>query len=153
MSGEAQVGLTSGCQCGAVRYRLTARPTAENVCHCRMRQKAGGGAFMAFAGVPLANLVWTRGSPKAFASSAVAERGFCGDCGTPLTYRIVGRDRVSVTLRSLDRPSDVTPRVQYGVDSRLAWVDAIASLPHRDIAGLFGASATVGSRWRPDHDT
>jgi len=53
MSGEAQVRLTGGCQCGAVRYRLASPPTGENVCHCRMCQKAGGGPFMAFAGVQL----------------------------------------------------------------------------------------------------
>jgi hypothetical protein len=110
MSGKARVELTGGCQCGAVRYRLEARPTGENICHCRMCQKAGGAPFMVFAGVPLANLVWTRGAPKVFTSSAIAERGFCGDCGTPLTYRVVGRDRVSVTIGSLDRPSDMPPK-------------------------------------------
>ena len=116
MSGEAQVELTGGCQCGAVRYRLTARPTGESVCHCRMCQKASGAPFMAFAGVRVAELVWTRGTLKLFASSAVAERGFCGDCGTPLTYSIPGRDRVSITIGSLDRPSDITPRMQYGLE-------------------------------------
>ncbi|RBP15805.1 hypothetical protein DFR50_10775 [Roseiarcus fermentans] len=153
MSGEAQAGPTGGCQCGAVRYRLTAKPTGENVCHCRMCQKAGGGPFMAFAGVAAGDLVWTRGTPKAFASSAVAERGFCADCGTPLTYRVVGRDRISITLGSLDQPSDVPPRMQYGVESKLAWVDAVAALPARDIAGLFGPDACVGSRQHPDHET
>ena len=78
---------TGGCQCGAVRYRLDAEPVGSNVCHCRMCQKAGGGPFMAFAGVKLAELVWTRGAPKVFASSDIAKRGFCADCGTPLTYR------------------------------------------------------------------
>ena len=33
----------------------------ENLCHCRMCQKASGGPFMAFAGVSVANLVCTRG--------------------------------------------------------------------------------------------
>ena len=153
MSGEAQVDLTGGCQCGAVRYRLTAWPTGENVCHCRMCQKASGGPFMAFAGVPVADLCWTRGTPKAFASSAVAERGFCGDCGTPLTYRIVGRDRVSVTIGSLDRPFDMAPRMQYGVELKAAWLDSIPTLPERDIVRLVGSGVHVGSRQHPDHDT
>ncbi len=122
MSGAAQVELTGGCQCGAVRYSLTARPTGENVYHCHMCQKASGGPFMAFAGVRVAELVWTCGTLKVFASSAVAERGFCGDCGTPLAYRIHARDRVSVTIGSLDRPSDVAPGMQYGLEfeSRVA---------------------------------
>ena len=43
---------TGGCQCGAVRYALYAEPTNPHVCHCRMCQKASGGYFGAFAGVP-----------------------------------------------------------------------------------------------------
>ncbi len=153
MSGEAQVELTGGWQCGAVRYRLTARPTGESVCHCRMCQKASGGPFMAFAGVRAAELVWTGGTPKLFASSAIAERGFCGDCGTPLSYRIHERDRVSVTIGSLDRPSDVTPRMQYGLESKVAWLDSVPTLPERDIVDFLGSAVHVGSRQHPDHDT
>ena len=150
---EPQVPLTGGCQCGAVCYRLTAKPTGSNVCHCRMCQKASGGPFMAFAGVPLSDLIWTRGTPKVFASSTVAERGFCGQCGTPLTYRIIDRNRVSVTIGSLDRASDVAPLMQYGVGSKVAWLDSIASLPEQDIASHFGPAAPVESRQHPDHDT
>lgn len=150
---EPQAPLTGGCQCGAVRYRLTAKPTGSNVCHCRMCQKASGGPFMAFAGVALSDLIWTRGTPKVFASSTVAERGFCGQCGTPLTYRIIDRNRVSVTIGSLDRPSDVAPLMQYGAGSKVAWLDSIASLSGRDIASLFGPTTPVESRQHPDHDT
>ncbi len=148
---EAQTRLTGGCQCGAVRYRLEAEPTGTNVCHCRMCQKASGGPFMAFAGLRLAELVWTRGAPKIFASSAVAERGFCAGCGTPLTYRLLDRDRISVTIGSLDRPSPVAPEMQYGVELKLPWLDSIPSLPQRDIAAFLGGGA-VGSRQHPDHD-
>ncbi len=149
---EARTRLTGGCQCCAVRYRLEGEPTGANICHCRMCQKASGGPFMAFAGVRLNELVWMRGAPKIFASSAVAERGFCPDCGTPLTYRLLDRDRISVTLCSLDRSSAVAPEMQYAVESKLPWLDAIQSLPRRDIAAFLGAAA-VGSRQHPDRDT
>ena len=149
---EAWVGLTGGCQCGAVRYRLEDAPTGANVCHCRMCQKASGGPFMAFCGLSLDRLVWTRGEPARFASSAVAERGFCAECGTPLTYRILDRDRISVTIGSLDAPSDVAPKIQYGVESKLAWLDSISTLPPRDLKTLFGTAADIGSRQHPDHD-
>ena len=74
MADEAQTGLTGGCQCGAVRYRLEAKPKATSICHCRMCQKASGGPFTAFGGLRLGRLVWTRGAPKVFASSDIAER-------------------------------------------------------------------------------
>ncbi len=153
MSAEAQFRCSGGCQCGAVRYRLEAAPTGANICHCRMCQKASGGPLMAFAGVRLAQLVWTRGRPKVFVSSAVAERGFCPECGTPLTYRILDHDRISVTIGSLDNPSAVTPAMQYGAESKVPWVESIVTLPKQDITGLFGPSVNIGSRQHPDHDT
>src|SRR5437016_2092071 len=100
----ASACLTGGCQCGAVRYVLTAQPTNCNICHCRMCQKAGGGPLMAFGSVPIERFEWTRGSPKTFRSSSFAERGFCEACGTPLTYRHAGAT-ISVTLGSLDDPA------------------------------------------------
>ena len=143
---------TGGCQCGAVRYRLDAEPARANVCHCRMCQKASGGPFMAFAGATLSNLVWTRGRPKTFASSDVAERGFCAACGTPLTYFIPGRDWISVTIGSLDRAGDAAPATQYGSESKLPWTDAISSLPVRDFTAALEGRA-VQSHQHPDHQT
>ena len=34
-----------GCECGSVRYRLTADPIFVNCCHCRNCQKITGSAF------------------------------------------------------------------------------------------------------------
>ena len=128
MAETSDVRLTGGCQCGAVRYVLTAAPTGASLCHCRMCQKAGGAPFMTFGGVALSQIAWT-GRPKVFASSSAAERGFCGACGTPLTYRVHGRDRISVTLGSLDDPEAVCPVHQDGVESRLTWTRAVLDLP------------------------
>ncbi len=116
MAIDAAAGVAGGCQCGAVRYWLVAEPTGVNICHCRMCQKASGGPFMAFGGVKLDRLVWTRGAPKVFVSSSIAERGFCAECGTALTYRPLRRDRIAVTIGSLDEPDTVAPTIQLGVE-------------------------------------
>ena len=123
------IPITGGCQCGAVRYALFATPDGASICHCRMCQKAGGAPFMAFAGVPLAHHKFTRGAAKTYASSDIAERGFCADCGTPLTYRIHGRDRISFTIGSFDRPAATAPSEQVGVEAALPWFPSLASLP------------------------
>ena len=146
------MSLTGGCQCGAVRYRLDAEPAGSNVCHCRMCQKAGGAPFMAFAGVKLADLVWTRGAPKIFASSDFAERGFCSDCGTPLTYRATEHHRIAVTIGSLDHAGDISPEKQFGSESKLPWTDAISTLPVRDFTALLAGHA-IHSHQHPDHET
>ena len=109
--------LTGGCQCGAVRYELMAPPKRACICHCRMCQKASGQPFMAFATVEAgATCSWTRGAPGVFKSSNVAQRGFCKDCGTPLTFKFEGEE-ISVTTGSLDDPAAAPPTVQYGVES------------------------------------
>jgi hypothetical protein len=113
--------LTGGCQCGAVRYALYAEPASADLCHCRMCQRAVGNLFMAVAGVPQANFAWTSGAPAIFRSSSAAERGFCRDCGTPLTFRYLARDEINVTLGSLNEPASAKPTRQYGIESRMPW--------------------------------
>jgi hypothetical protein len=121
--------LTGGCQCGAVRYALYVEPTAADLCHCRMCQKAMGNLFMAVAGVPLEEFAWTAGAPATYRSSSVAERTFCRDCGTPLSFRYLGRERISVTTGSLDEPARARPTVQNGIESRVPWFHELAGLP------------------------
>ncbi|HET9904941.1 MAG TPA: GFA family protein [Xanthobacteraceae bacterium] len=133
MAASGPARLTGGCQCGAIRYEI-ASPRWTTVCHCRMCQKASGQPFMVFVGGPAENLRWTRGAPRFFASSDIAERGFCAACGTPLTYGRPGAATLSVTLGSLDDPAAVQPSLQNGIEAKLGWVDALASLPARTTA-------------------
>jgi hypothetical protein len=128
MPDDRQPVLTGGCQCGAVRYALYSEPTEPSICHCRMCQKAFGNYFAPLAGVPLNELAWTRGEPGRFRSSEAVERGFCRDCGTPLFYHVFGKDRISVSLGSLDEPGQVKPIIQYGVESRVVHLEDLASL-------------------------
>jgi len=93
---------SGGCQCGALRYALRSEPTHTSICWCRMCQKASGNYFQAFTGVPRADFAWIRGHPGTFHSSAAVARDFCRECGTPLTYRRLAVDRISVTVGSLD---------------------------------------------------
>ena len=82
--------LTGGCQCGAVRYRVTGEPEVVALCHCRMCQKATGSIAWAFFTVRRADLEWTRGALAHFRSSAAATRGYCASCGTPLSFEADG---------------------------------------------------------------
>jgi hypothetical protein len=155
MASDAAAGLAGGCQCGAVRYRLEAEPTGANICHCRMCQKAGGAPFMAFGGVRMSEFVVTHGEISTFASSDIAERGFCARCGTPLTYRGIGKDRISVTLGSLDDPDAVEPETQLGVESRLRWLTPALSAPEIQTEQWLARAkiAEVRNRQHPDRET
>lgn len=147
--------LTGGCQCGAIRYRLASQPTGASVCHCRMCQKAFGNYVAPLAGVPTSDLIWTRGEPGRFRSSDAVERGFCRDCGTPLTYRVLERDRISVSIGSLDDPDAVEPAEQFGIEGKRAIFDRLGALPAEATAAGTPPEllARMASRQHPDHDT
>ncbi len=147
--------LTGGCQCGAVRYALFAQPNNASICHCRMCQKASGNLFGAFGGVKWAEFAWTRGAPKHFNSSAVIARDFCGDCGTPLTFRSLDKDRVSVALGSLDHPELVPVAKRYGIESCIPGFETLATLPTEKTSDWVAPErvSKLASRQHPDHDT
>ena len=121
---------TGGCQCGAIRYAFYAPLEKGHVCHCRMCQRATGGVFAALAGGKPGNFAWTRGTPSYFASSNLAKRAFCPDCGTPLSFRYDTPDaRMYVTIGSLDDPGAVKLEMQYGIESQLPWVKFCEDVP------------------------
>ncbi|ANP44594.1 GFA family protein [Candidatus Viadribacter manganicus] len=121
---------TGGCQCGKLRYALYVAPQNAHVCHCRMCQRATGGLFAALAGAPKSEFAWTAGEPAVFASSNLAQRAFCRDCGTPLSFSYdMPEARFYVTIGSLDKPDGAPIIIQYGVESRISWVKFCEDIP------------------------
>jgi hypothetical protein len=153
----ADAVLTGGCQCGAVRYALLAWPSEPHICHCRMCQKAFGSFFAPLTGVPVASFNVTRGTIATFMSSEQAERGFCRDCGTPLSFRYVGSPRIAVSIGSLDTPEKVEPVAQHGLEGRLAYFARLAGLPGdsttEDDDPAMAARIARSNHQHPDHDT
>jgi hypothetical protein len=148
---------SGGCQCGAVRYRFNERPRGAHICHCRMCQKAFGAFYAPLVGGPVETFEVTRGEISFFRSSDLVERGFCRDCGTPLSFSHIGGNWMSVSIGSLDQAEAFPPKDQHGTESRLSWANAIGSLP--DVA-LFAerepemaAAIAHTNHQHPDHDT
>src|SRR5262245_40714721 len=113
--------LTGGCQCGKIRFSIAGPLGRASICHCRMCQKAFGNVFAPL--VTAKGLAWTRGAPAYFRSSNKVRRGFCADCGTPLSYEPDGLSP-EVAICALDDPSRVPPTIQIGLESRVPWCDA-----------------------------
>ena len=91
-----------------------------------MCQKAFGSFFAPLTGVPLEKFELTRGELSIFKSSDQTERGFCKNCGTPLTFHYVDSPRIAVSIGSLDEPEKVEPKNQYGIEARLSWFGKLA---------------------------
>lgn len=154
MSLDNRPQYSGGCQCGAVRFRVEGALGDASVCHCRMCQKASGNFYLPLVSVRQAKLTWTRGEPKVFRSSNFAARGFCADCGTPLSFD--APDGMALTIASFDEPEEIAPTVQWGTEHKLPYVDAVPTLPGYDTlldeeAGSY--LHELVSYQHPDHDT
>ncbi len=145
--------ISGGCQCGAVRYRVTGALRNPHVCHCRMCQKASGAPFLALAEVEIANFVWTRGAPTWFRSSEAVERGFCASCGTSLHFRYVGA-APRRHARQPRYPGCGCPEREYGCEDGWRWLDRLRQLPRSTTEGSTPPEALrrYASRQHPDHD-
>jgi hypothetical protein len=106
---------------------MEGQPKDVSVCHCRMCQKAFGALYAPLVAAGDARVIWTRGRPKYFASSNYVKRGFCENCGTPLSYE--APDGVGLALGAFDDPSCLPPVVQYGVEAKVGFVDTVHELP------------------------
>lgn len=139
--------ITGGCQCGAVRYRVTQPLGSAGICHCRMCQRASGNVF---APLVTARGVEWQGTPARWASSDIAERGFCARCGTPLFLADIGSDEVELMIGTLDDPGQAPPEHHYGIESRVAWLKLADGLPGYETGGRPGeAMPKIASKQFP----
>lgn len=58
-----------------------------------MCQKALGNLFGVFIAVDPENVRWEKGEPAYYHSSKIARRGFCRECGMPLTFEYLDANR------------------------------------------------------------
>ncbi len=120
-----------GCLCGAVRYRFYGPPDWSTHCHCRSCQKASGAGFATWCGLKNENFEVTKGQIKVCETSSGVERGFCGNCGTSLTYVAEAGwpGQIGVLAPTLDDPSIASPTAHVYVSHQQPWVKLDDGLP------------------------
>lgn len=127
--------LEGGCLCGALRYEVRGEPVTVALCHCSMCRRSAGAPLVAWAMFERDAFAFTQGKPAVYRSSPGAERGFCGSCGTQLTFRaefLPGL--VDLTVASLDDAAALIPRMHIWESSRLPWLEVSDTLPrHREL--------------------
>ena len=121
--------LTGGCLCGVVRYSANPAQHSGYYCHCRMCQLAFGNTRAAFINLRKDQVQWTAQAPTLYASSKFAQRGFCGRCGTPLSFAYLASDHMDLSVGSFDDPSAITPASHFAIESRIATWHADDGLP------------------------
>lgn len=149
---------SGGCQCGAVRFHATELRDNPHLCYCRMCQKAMGSFFAPLVGVRHEHLGWTRGEPAIFMSSEHVARGFCKDCGTPLFYRNMEGEHVSLSIGAFDEPHLIPVLYQMGMegqhpDFRSLTAGEICGTTEGDNDAGWVEGIRASNHQHPDHDT
>jgi len=120
-----------GCLCGAVRYRASGELLSSSVCHCRSCRLASGAPSVAWFVVRNSQFAVLCGQLSSFRSSPPVVRGFCGRCGTPLTYRHDDSpDTVEITTATLDDPELVPPTHEIWLSHRISWAASNPDVEH-----------------------
>ncbi|HVL79851.1 MAG TPA: GFA family protein [Sphingomicrobium sp.] len=145
-------GLSGGCLCGAVRYRLASDPFDCGWCHCRICQLSSGSPAMAFASVNEGDFAWTAGAGevRTVKSSSFGHRAFCGRCGTPLYMKVDHQpETIDFSTVTLDHPEANAPEFHIFWRSKVGWFNPADQLPkfdrfRPDTRGLDGTEPPEG---------
>ena len=113
--------MEGGCACGAVRYRLKARPLFVHCCHCTWCQRESGSAFAVNAFIEASEVELLKGKltqttlPSASGKGQVFWR--CANCGVTVwsNYPQAGPS-------ILDDPSRAPPDIHIYTSSKQPWV-------------------------------
>lgn len=116
--------LAGGCQCGAVRYRVTATPVVFYFCHCTECQRHTSSAFGESLRVRRGDLD-IEGTMKTFVRISEAcnrrEGHFCPDCGVRIVHGTAGSAMVNVKAGTLDDATWLVPAGHIWTRSKQAF--------------------------------
>jgi len=114
---------SGGCLCGAVRFAADGPPKWTSYCHCGSCRRHTGAPVSAYAGFDVSKVQFTAAPPTYFDSSPGVRRGFCGRCGSTLSYqgeRWPGE--IHLHVGAFDDPETLAPAGHAFADERVPWL-------------------------------
>lgn len=120
---DDQRAREGGCLCGRVRFTATGEPVAKAFCHCPSCRRAAGAPVVAWAMYPREQVQFSVQELERYESSPGSIRGFCGRCGTTLSFEgelIPGL--IDLTIAAFDDPAALAPDVHVWGRHRLPWI-------------------------------
>ena len=137
---ESAQKRTGGCLCGAVRFTAVPEKSDFGVCHCGMCRRWSAGPFFALECGGTVE-VDDASNLGIYRSSEWAERCFCKVCGTPLFYRLVGKDFYAVSAEAFDDRHELVMTSQIFIDEKPAYYDFANKTHNMTGAEVFAAFA------------
>jgi hypothetical protein len=121
------INRLGGCQCGEIRYALSALPLTLYACHCRDCQRQSASGFGMSLAVARDGFHITQGEPKFWhrraASGRVVACALCRSCGVRI-YHAPQRNAAILNIKpgTLDDPSDLVPVGHLWVSRAHPWL-------------------------------
>jgi len=128
MTNERPVAMEGGCSCGAVRYRMKAKPIIVHCCHCTWCQRETGSAFAVNAFVEGSEVEVLKGAPVQKTLPSLSGKGQtlwrCPECGVTVwsNYAGAGPKFNFVRVGTLDDPSHTPPDIHIYTSTKQPWV-------------------------------
>lgn len=110
---EKQKARTGKCMCGKIAFEFGLDDDHAHACHCG-QCRSWSGHFWASIIAPFATLKFTSGEDQLgwFASSDIARRGFCKNCGSALFWHGEKledyKDRIAIAMGAIDDTSGIS---------------------------------------------
>jgi hypothetical protein len=117
-----------GCDCRAVRYRLSRRPLFVHCCHCRWCQRESGAAFALNAMVEAEYVELLGAEPEVVHTPSASGKGQdiarCPTCRIALwsCYAGAGPKVRFVRVGTLDQPDQFPPDIHIFTSTKQPWV-------------------------------
>jgi hypothetical protein len=126
--------LAGGCNCGRVRYTLSAPPLAVIACHCTSCRRQSGAAYSVNLVVRTSTMTvegelarWIDDDTE---SGQPLAREFCGACGSPIRSAPSATPKMlAVKAGTLDAADAFAPAMHIWTASKLDWVTIPEDMP------------------------
>lgn len=132
------------CLCKSVKFSFELKEKTFDSCHCSMCRTWGGGPALTVASK--GSIIFEgEKNLKIFSSSDWAERGFCGECGTNIFYRLKDPSHsfCNFNLGTIDNHKEFEFTSQIYIDSKpdnYSFSNKTKNLTEKEVIEAFGFS-------------
>lgn len=140
--GESARELAGQCLCGSVRLRAAPEALHADACHCGMCRRWSGGPVMTINCGASVSIERGEEVLRRFDSSDWGQRGFCGECGSHLFYRLKPQDIHFVPVGLFGPVHGLEFATEIFIDSKPSWYDfanPTRKMTEADVMAAFGA--------------
>lgn len=119
----AELPLTGGCNCGAVRFEVTEPLVVAVYCHCqRCQRRTGTGAAASAVTAPGSfSVVSGRDKLRVWEPDPGGKKGFCARCGSHIYAENTNHGFFAVRLGAFDGDPGIRPTIRQFVAFAAPW--------------------------------